>query len=672
MSLTGPIRSRSAHRGNGGRCPVVQGCLHPSATRGWRLSAARPVDSYGASTRHRDPRSTSCDTKQTVTSSRWIPSEAVTGLNKAIFGTGFTHYDAAAAGRRSSDLEALRDGGSVPLRQPPVGLDRGRRTAGSSTPATTGGVLMGSTTVAAGRQGRDLRGGLAARPPARPVDRRRTSGHLRADRRRPHRRCPRRAGSTARRSCSSQAPTVWTTLSLTIHADGRSESRADRRQPVPPPLGLRRRRQAGGQGRPRRLQGLVAALVRRPAHPVGRRGLARAGDRRRDRPRAGAGRTRSCRAAPSRSSASLKAGATLTEQGAPATRCSCCSTACCRSRSTASRWPRSARARSSASGPCSKAGVRTSTLRGRHQGQGRRRPRRPDRPRRPGRGQQRVTGARDAPGEASASAASAARPLHPAPSSCAVGGNTSCVAVWPDGRPGASPDPRRRHGHPVGHRAARRRAVPRHDPAHATCTGTTCRACRSSPAATATTPRCGCCCPTTAATPPRPSSGRAMSPPHFPIGPEGLRGQWRFDALDDGEHEIEGLDVIGRRGAAQGRTHVRLPGRGRRRLVRLPARPPPGHEPVPDAPRVIDLVADVDVLIHDAQFTSLEGALSPPTTAIRRSTRRSPWPPRPGPRAVVFHHAPARTDDEIDELVAALGPQKVPVRLALEGAVLTL
>ncbi|MDQ1456564.1 MAG: hypothetical protein QOH28_2184, partial [Actinomycetota bacterium] len=32
--------------------------------------------------------------EQTVTSLSWIPSEAVTGVNKVIFDSGFTHYDA--------------------------------------------------------------------------------------------------------------------------------------------------------------------------------------------------------------------------------------------------------------------------------------------------------------------------------------------------------------------------------------------------------------------------------------------------------------------------------------------------------------------------------------------------------------------------------------------------
>lgn len=34
---------------------------------------------------------------------------------------------------------------------------------------------------------------------------------------------------------------------------------------------------------------------------------------------------------------------------------------------------------------------------------------------------------------------------------------------------------------------------------------------------------------------------RAMSPPHFPIAPGGLRGDWSFDAIEEGAHEIEGF-----------------------------------------------------------------------------------------------------------------------------------
>ena len=37
---------------------------------------------------------------------------------------------------------------------------------------------------------------------------------------------------------------------------------------------------------------------------------------------------------------------------------------------------------------------------------------------------------------------------------------------------------------------------------------------------------------------------RAMSPPHFPIGPDGLRGSWGFAGLAPGWHRIEGFDVL--------------------------------------------------------------------------------------------------------------------------------
>ena len=37
---------------------------------------------------------------------------------------------------------------------------------------------------------------------------------------------------------------------------------------------------------------------------------------------------------------------------------------------------------------------------------------------------------------------------------------------------------------------------------------------------------------------------RAMSPPHFPIGPDGLRGDWRFEGLKPGSYRIEDFDVV--------------------------------------------------------------------------------------------------------------------------------
>ena len=65
---------------------------------------------------------------------------------------------------------------------------------------------------------------------------------------------------------------------------------------------------------------------------------------------------------------------------------------------------------------------------------------------------------------------------------------------------------------------------------------------------------------------------RAMSPPHFPIGPEALRGAWTFEGLEPGEHHARRLRGAGPRDPPQGRAHLRLPGQ-RRAARRSPTCP---------------------------------------------------------------------------------------------------
>ena len=81
-----------------------------------------------------------------VTSLSWIPSEAVTGLNKAVFGSGFTHYDAPPPDH-ILDLDAL--GASDAFRFANhlaawIDVVDGRVVDAGYT----GGCVMGSTTVA--------------------------------------------------------------------------------------------------------------------------------------------------------------------------------------------------------------------------------------------------------------------------------------------------------------------------------------------------------------------------------------------------------------------------------------------------------------------------------------------------------------------------------------------
>ena len=155
-----------------------------------------------------------------VTSLSWIPSEAVTGATRTAFDSGFTHYDDPPPAELG-DIEELRAGDRFRfanvLRAWIEVYDSGRITGGGYD----GSGIMGTTTLRLGslshtfqavplpdmqhtpEQGEgwmrfvQTTGGRTAIPAPRPV------------RRRPF--------------VQWQAPLVWTTLSLTLHADGRAE-----------------------------------------------------------------------------------------------------------------------------------------------------------------------------------------------------------------------------------------------------------------------------------------------------------------------------------------------------------------------------------------------------------------------------------------------------------------
>jgi hypothetical protein len=155
-----------------------------------------------------------------ATSISWIPSEAVTGPTKATFGLGISHYDAPPPDV-VTDLESLcaADGFRFANRLHAVAEFDGDDVVSHEV---DGGIVMGSTTVNVAKLGAtfeavslpDLRapvqtgpgwirftqtcGGRTALPLPRPV-----------------RHPP---------FVKLQAPIVWTTLTLTLFADGRSEA----------------------------------------------------------------------------------------------------------------------------------------------------------------------------------------------------------------------------------------------------------------------------------------------------------------------------------------------------------------------------------------------------------------------------------------------------------------
>ena len=160
--------------------------------------------------------------ESTVTSLSWIPSEAVTGVSRAAFDSGFTHYDEPPPAELD-DLEELRAADRFRfanvLRAWIEVDDSGRITGGGYA----GGGLMGATTVQLAGLRHTFQA-VALPDIQRPRSRRRatagcassrpTGGRTALPAPRPVRRRP---------FIQWQAPLVWTTLSLTLHADGRAE-----------------------------------------------------------------------------------------------------------------------------------------------------------------------------------------------------------------------------------------------------------------------------------------------------------------------------------------------------------------------------------------------------------------------------------------------------------------
>jgi phosphoribosyl 1,2-cyclic phosphodiesterase len=174
---------------------------------------------------------------------------------------------------------------------------------------------------------------------------------------------------------------------------------------------------------------------------------------------------------------------------------------------------------------------------------------------------------------------------------------------------------------------------------------------------------------------------RAMSPPHFPIGPGELRGSWSFEMIDEGAHRFEGFDVLAREIPHKGgRTFgYRVGEPGGPSIAYLSDHAPQElgdgeHGLGALHPVAMELAAGVDLLIHDAQYTPDEmvtrrrfGHSAADYAAVLGAAAGAR-------RVLLFHHDPNRADDEVGalaEAVSARNPQ-VPLEAAAEGMVIEL
>jgi phosphoribosyl 1,2-cyclic phosphodiesterase len=169
---------------------------------------------------------------------------------------------------------------------------------------------------------------------------------------------------------------------------------------------------------------------------------------------------------------------------------------------------------------------------------------------------------------------------------------------------------------------------------------------------------------------------RAFSPPHFPVTPAQLGTGWSFASVGEGWFEAEGFRILAREIPHKGgRTFGYRVTSGGAAVAYLSDHDPAALGPGADGlgarhDAALALAEGVDVLVHDAQFraaefpavahlghASIEYAL-----ALGREAGVG--------TVVLFHHAPTRTDDEIDRLRDEHRQVAPAVVVAVEGAVL--
>ncbi len=159
-----------------------------------------------------------------------------------------------------------------------------------------------------------------------------------------------------------------------------------------------------------------------------------------------------------------------------------------------------------------------------------------------------------------------------------------------------------------------------------------------------------------------------MSPPAFPITPEGLIGDWTFHAVQPGRVGVEGFDVRAFEVAHKGgRTFGYTVRQGGGSIGYVP-----DHAPeLGVSADALDALAGVDVFVHDAQFLeherprAVDYGHATVDDAIRLAERVA------ARSLVLFHHGPHRVDDALDT-IGAEAVASMPILVAAEGMVLDL
>lgn len=170
---------------------------------------------------------------------------------------------------------------------------------------------------------------------------------------------------------------------------------------------------------------------------------------------------------------------------------------------------------------------------------------------------------------------------------------------------------------------------------------------------------------------------RGFSPPHFPVRPDELSGQWTFASLEPGTFELGDYRVTAREIPHKGgRTYGYRIEDATSSVAYLPDHRPNLHGPGPDGigeyhEAALELANGVDLLIHDAQLVAEEVATesdyghAAAEYAVALAHRAG------AARVILFHHKPDRTDEQLDALATRFAGDHRVV-LAREGEVVEL
>lgn len=166
---------------------------------------------------------------------------------------------------------------------------------------------------------------------------------------------------------------------------------------------------------------------------------------------------------------------------------------------------------------------------------------------------------------------------------------------------------------------------------------------------------------------------RVMSPPFFPVTPGQLHGDWTFGTVSPGHLKAEGFTIEAREIPHKGgRTIGYRVSDGHRALAYVTDHCPTVFGPGADGlgvyhEAVLDLAAEADLLVHDAQLVAEEvpaeadfghaAAEYAVGLAVRARARR----------VALFHHKPSRTDGQLDAIARRFVGAALPVLVAAEG-----